>query len=69
MLDMRGKEGEVEWEVEDIHPQRQAGLCLRSAPSSQGGYGILLAASPKTDLRQAVSFRVGGGSGEGKRCG
>lgn len=50
MLDMAPKEAEVEWEQEGTHG-RSAGICLRSAPSSKGGYGILLSCSDKTELR------------------
>lgn len=50
LVNVAGREAEVVWEQEGIHG-RQAGLCLRSAPSSKGGYGILLCCSAKTELR------------------
>lgn len=53
MLDLASKESDVVWEREDIHA-RAPGLCLRSAPSSKGGYGILLSSSNKTELRWVV---------------
>ena len=50
MLNFAPKEPEEEWAQENIH-KKQLGLCLDSAASSKGGYGILASSSNKTDLR------------------
>ena len=50
MLDFGPREAEEAWGVDSVH-QKQAGVCLRAAHSSRGGYGVLLSASVKTDLR------------------
>ena len=51
LLDLSSKEVEPDWEREEIHAGRGAGILLRSAYTSKGGYGILLSCSPKTELR------------------
>lgn len=40
-----------EWHQEGIFSNKLPGLCLASASSSKGGYGILAASSNKTDVR------------------
>ena len=40
-----------EWNLEGIFNGKLPGLCLASASSSKGGYGVLAASSNKTDLR------------------
>ncbi|KAI7845338.1 hypothetical protein COHA_001045 [Chlorella ohadii] len=52
MLNFAGtKEPAEEWNLEGIFNGKLPGLCLASASSSKGGYGVLAASSNKTDLR------------------
>lgn len=50
MLDFRPKEPAEEWHVEGIH-SKLPGLCLASASTSKGGYGVVASSSAKTDIR------------------
>lgn len=52
MLDFspQHKEPLEEWVQEGVH-NKMPGLCLASASTSKGGYGILASSSNKTDLR------------------